>query len=208
MIKILRDLFGPSRKHIWAQFAREINAHYDNEGSWAKSGKVLAQHKEWVITLDKYTVSTGKSSVKYTRIRVPYINKDGFRFTIYRESFFSPVGRYFGMQDVEVGHDELDDAFVIKGNDEYKLWKLFKNDRIRDLLHAQPQIHLSIVAPADNGWFNKRFDDNVDELQFKVRGIIKDINRLKSLYDLFAEILDQLCLINAAYEDSPYIKRL
>ena len=36
-------------------------------------------------------------------------------------------------------------------------------------------------------------------------GIIKDVERLKLLYELFAETLDQLCRIGAAYKESPNV---
>jgi hypothetical protein len=37
-------------------------------------------------------------------------------------------------------------------------------------------------------------------LQFQVTGVIKDVERLRQLFDLFAETLDQLCRIGSAYE--------
>jgi hypothetical protein len=43
----------------------------------------------------------------------------------------------------------------------------------------------------------------VDELHFQVLGVIKDIPRLRALFDLFAEVLDRLCLIGSAYEGDP-----
>ena len=46
---------------------------------------------------------------------------------------------------------------------------------------------------------------SVDELHFTVVGIIKDIDRLKLLYELFAETLDQLCRMGAAYEKDPEV---
>jgi hypothetical protein len=45
----------------------------------------------------------------------------------------------------------------------------------------------------------------VDELRFIVAGVITDIDRLKSLYELFAEALHQLCHIGSAYEDDPQL---
>ncbi len=201
MKRLLHSLFGPSRKEIWAQLAHDIDGEFISD-SWV-TDKVMANHKDWVITLDRYRERRGNHSVTFTRIRVPYINKDGFRFTIYRESFFSSLGKFLGMQDVEVGYEKFDDDFIIKGNDEYKLWKLFKNDKIRDLIKQQRQVHLSVTSPADNNWFVKKFDKNVDEVQFKVRGTLTDLAQLKSLFDLFAEVLDHLCAINAAYEHNP-----
>ena len=46
----------------------------------------------------------------------------------------------------------------------------------------------------------------VDELYFSVVGVIKDAERLKSLYYLFAEVLNQLCHIGSAYENDPQLE--
>jgi hypothetical protein len=137
-------------------------------------------------------------------MRAPYVNKDGFRFTIYRKSIFSGLGKALGMQDVEVGYPEFDDAFIIKGNDEAKLRTLFANPRIRQLLEMQPSIHLTVKD--DEGWFGTHFPEGVDELYFSTLGTIKDVEQLKSLYYLFAETLNQLCHMGSAYEDDPALE--
>jgi hypothetical protein len=46
----------------------------------------------------------------------------------------------------------------------------------------------------------------VDELHFQVVGVIKDVDRLKSLFDLFAAVLDQLCKIGSAYKQEPGVE--
>lgn len=160
--------------------------------------------QEWTITLDTYTVSTGKSHVTYTRMRAPYVNADGFRFKIYRKNIFSGIGKYFGMQDLEVGYPEFDNDFIIKGNDESKVRSLFMNDKIRALIQQQPSISLEVKD--DEGWFGADFPEGVDELCFQVVGVITDVKRLKSLYELFAETLNHLCLIGSAYENDPQIE--
>lgn len=185
----LRRLFGPSRKEIWQQFCQEVGGQYV-KGGFLKGDKVLIHHGQWTITLDTFTESSGDSSSTYTRLRAPYINKDGFRFTIYRKSIFSGLGKLLGMQDVEIGDPEFDEAFIIKGNDEAKLRALFANERIRRLIQMQPRIYLTAK----------------DELYFRVLGVIKDFDRLKSLYYLFAEMLHYLCQIGSAREDDPQLK--
>lgn len=42
----------------------------------------------------------------------------------------------------------------------------------------------------------------VDELHFMVPGVIKDVEKLKALFELFSEVLNRLCEIGAAYEGS------
>ena len=154
------------------------------------------------MTLDVGTSDEdGKSPV--TRLRAPYVNPEGFRFTIYRKGFFSDLGKLLGMQDIEVGDPEFDEAFIIKGNDESKVRDLFANPKIRQMIQAQPKIRLDVKD--SEGWFGPKFPEDVDELHFQVVGVIKDVERLKSLFDLFAAVLDQLCRIGSAYKREPGI---
>ena len=205
-MSFLKSIFGSSREEIWRELSHEIDADYIDGGFW-KGDKVEIAHGEWTITLDTFTVSSsnGKtsSSTTYTRLRAPYVNPDGFRFTIYRRSIFSPLGKFFGMQDVEVGDPAFDEAFIIKGNDEGKLRQLFANERIRGLIEAQSQIHFSVLD--DEGWFSAKYPEGVDCLKFQVVGVIRDVERLKTLYWLFAETLDHLCHIGSAYENDPRV---
>ena len=129
-MSLLAGVFGPSREEIWRQLCSEIGAEFIDGGFW-KGGKVEAHVKNWTITLDTYTVSTGHSHVTYTRMRAPFVSRDGFRFRIYRKSFFTGLGKMLGMQDIEVGQSvHFDEDFVIQGNDEYKVRSLFA--KLRD----------------------------------------------------------------------------
>lgn len=200
---VLRKLFGPSRKEIWHQLSDQLGATYV-DGGFGKSDKVQVQVDEWTVTLDTYVVSTGKSAMVFTRMRAPFVNADGFRFKISRKGVFTALGKLLGMQDVEVGFPEFDDAFVIKGTDEAKLRALFGNPEIRRLLQAQPAVDFEVRS--DEGWFAVEFPEGVDELRFVVHGVIKDVDRLKLLYDLFAAVLHHLCHIGSAYERDPELK--
>jgi hypothetical protein len=195
-----RRMFGPGRKEVWQQLSREMGARFV-EGSFTKADKVQATHGEWTVTLDNFAVHTGKVTVIFTRMRAPYVNPDGFRFRVYRRGMFSNIGKALGMQDVEVGQPGFDEDFIIKGTDEGKLRQLFANPKIRQLIDAQKDIDFSVKD--DEGWFGTTFPDGVDELLFQVPGIIKDIERLKLLYELFAETLDELCRMGSAYRSDP-----
>jgi hypothetical protein len=192
---VLRDMFGPSREAIWRQLSAQIEGQYVEGGLW-KGDKVQARHGDWTVTLDTYAVSNGKTSVHYTRMRAPYANPGGFTFTIHRRGFFSDIGTWLGMQDVQVGHEPFDSDFIIKGNSEAKLVELFASARLRELIAAQPQ--LKLMVKDDEGWFGADFPEGVDELNFTCLGVITDLDRLHRLYQLFAETLDQLCRIGAA----------
>ena len=195
-MSVLRKLFGPSREEIWRQLAAEIGAAYIEGGFW-KRDQVEASHGEWTVTLDTYFDAALKAD--FTRLRAPFVNPEGFRFTVYRRGLFSDVAKLLGMQDIELGYAEFDQDFIIKGTHEAKLRALFDHVRIRQLVSAQREIHFSVQAPERRR--KRGLRANTDELSFKARGVLKDPDRLKQLFDLFAETLDQLCRIGAAYED-------
>jgi hypothetical protein len=69
------------------------------------------------------------------------------------------------------------------------------------LMEAQPRIRVQVKD--DEGWFGTRFPDGVDELYFVAVGVIKDLELLRGLFDLFAALLHQLCNIGSAYENDP-----
>jgi hypothetical protein len=137
-------------------------------------------------------------------MRTPYVNSDGFRFTIYRKEPFSDLGKLLGMQDIEVGDPEFDEALIIKGNDEPKVVNLFADKNVRRVIQAQPKIYLQVKD--SEGWFGPKFPENVDELHFQVVGVVKDIDRLKALFDLFGAVFDQLCRIGSAYKEEPGVE--
>src|SRR6516165_2925790 len=193
--------FGPSKDEVWRQLGEDIGAEVVQGGFWKGGSKVQAHVGPWTVTLDTYTVSSGHSHYTFTRLRAPYVNPEGFRFTIYRKGFFSDLGKLLGMQDIEVGDPEFDEAFVIKGNDEETVRDLFANPKIRQVIQAQPRIRLEVKD--SEGWFGPRFPEGVDELHFEVLGVIKDVEGLKALFDLLATVLDQLCRIGSAHRMSP-----
>ena len=82
---ILHEIFGPSKKEIWRSLSEQIGSEFI-EGGFFRKDMVVAHIKNWTVTLDTYTVSNGKTSPTYTRMRAPYINKDGIRFNIYSVS--------------------------------------------------------------------------------------------------------------------------
>jgi hypothetical protein len=198
---MLRSLFSPSRPEIWRLLAGELGGSF-TEGGFLQSDKVQVSHGEWTITLDTYFSAASKST--YTRLRAPYINPDGFRFTIYRRGLFSDLAKRLGMQDVSVGHARFDEDFIIKGTDEGRLRALFGSAELRRLLAAQPRVHFTVED--DDGQFRSNYPADTDALVFHVGGVLKDIERLEQLFSLFAETLDQLCRIGSAYEGAPSVE--
>ncbi|MBN2603676.1 MAG: DUF3137 domain-containing protein [Candidatus Thermoplasmatota archaeon] len=196
-------IFGSSIKEVWRELSEEINANFI-EGSFFKGSRVEYKHNNWTIYLDTYTVSTGKSSTTYTRMRLPFINQKKFLFKIYKKGVFSDIGKALGMQDIEIGYDYFDNDYIIKGNDEILLRRLFQNHNIRNLIEKQSRILLEIKY--NEGRFGPNFNDDESELYFVVTGVIKNKERLKDLFELFVKMIDEFETLGITVNQTPEVK--
>jgi hypothetical protein len=104
------------------------------------------------------------------------------------------------MQDIEIGDPLFDHEFVLQSNNEVKL-REFLNPPLRELLRAQPRVLFQVKD--DEGVFRQRFPNGVDELCFVAFGVVRDVDRLKGLFDLFSATLQRLCEVGSAYEQHP-----
>lgn len=192
---MLKEIKVTRQKDVWAKFAQEIEGAHIQKGI-LKSNKIHATIDDWIITIDTYTQSVGHVYNTYTRIRAPFVNKEKFNFNIHRKGMFSKVGKFFKMQNIDVGYPDFDEAFIIKGNDEDMVIKLFSSDKIRELAHLQN--HLNFEIRNDDGSLGKDYPDNVNQLYFETNSVIKDIEKLESMYMLFVLVLNKLNLIGVA----------
>ncbi len=200
---MLHSLFGPSKDEIWKQIAKDIGGEFIDGGFWGKD-ELRYDHGQWELLLDTFTRSHGKTSSRYTRMRVPFLNKDELKFHIYREGFFSGIGKFFGMQDLQIRDSRFNERFIIQGNNKKKIEDLLSDYKLKMLFEMVPDV--SIKIEADSGWLGKKYPAGVDVLYFERRGILKDKETLKLLFQLFTTVLDRLVHIDSAYEDDPKLK--
>jgi hypothetical protein len=164
------------RDASWRQLAAELGASFVKGGLFQGS-KVLASFQNWTITLDTYSVPSGDSNTTYTRIRAPFENRDDLQLRIVREGLFGKLGKVLGAQDLEIGVPEFDKDFIVQGSNEMKVRSLLADAKIRGLIEGQRSISLTVKG---------------GDLRFETQGVIQDIPRLKSLFELFKELLPRL----------------
>ena len=177
------------KNNIWAEFAKETGGKFIEGYSW-HSDRTEVEYNNWKIIFDNYTLWSGKYSTEMTRVIVPFISVDSFKFEIYRTSFARKVEKLFGAQDVEIGRPDFDKAFVIKSNNEFKIKSLLQNQKIRSLIEFQKEVN--ILISDQKGVWDEKLPENEFELSFYVDGEIRDFECLKSLLNLFKEMVDSL----------------
>jgi hypothetical protein len=108
-------------EEAWRQAATELGGKFTPaESGWlsSKPMSIGAVVEGVSVMIDHYTVSSGRSSTSYTRLRAQAETLHNFKLAIHQEGVFASLGKALGAQDVEVGDPRFDKAFIVKTNDE------------------------------------------------------------------------------------------
>lgn len=196
-MEIIKKLFGPFKEEIWQEIAHEYEGVFI-KGGWFEEDVVKIELNGWEIILDTIVRGGGnKTKRRYTRIRSPFINKDELYFKIYREGFFNSLAKYFGMQDLQIGDEQFDKTFLIKGNDIFKITWICESPGMQRLFYAVDDLHIEIRS--DEGVFTQNYKTGMDELYFEVAYVLKDKDQLRTIFDLFAMTLEKITELDSGY---------
>ena len=104
-------------------------------------------------------------------------------------------------QESELSHSKNTQRCSCQGKSRSSRWcSALQQRTLRALVTVQPKFQLSIHD--DEGWFGKKYPPEVDVLVFDVAEHIRDVERLKGLYDVFAETLHQLSKLGIAGQEN------
>src|SRR5688500_12040065 len=117
-------VFGPSRREIWRQLSEQLGG--EMHSSW-RGDKVQVAHDDWTLTLDTYVVMANNTPLYFTRMRAPFVNRSGFRFSVKRRNILTDLAAWLGAQDVEVGEPDFDQQFVVKSNNEARVREMLRD---------------------------------------------------------------------------------
>jgi hypothetical protein len=109
------------QKQRWMEAAALVGGEFeDTKTAWYQGSvlKIRATIDGMGVHVDHYTVSTGKSSQIYTRLIAIGTGTPHLKLSVHKAGFFSSLGKAFGTQDVIVGDQMFDDAFIVKASDE------------------------------------------------------------------------------------------
>lgn len=180
---------GIKTKEAWENFANQYGAEFIN-GGLLKGIRVEYTYKNWPFYLDTFTVSTGKSSSTYTRVRGLFVGTSDFYFKLSRKTVFSKIAKALGKAYVDTGDTTFDEEFIIKSNDYYKAKELFSFKKLREHILNIKKVRLSIKN--NEGKYGHNYQQMGKELYFYDGGIVKDTELLTKWFDLFKVTLDRM----------------
>ncbi len=188
-------IFGPSQKDVWSEAASRIGAEYVGK-TLKNPARIEKEHDNWKIVMDTYVVSTGKSTVTYTRVQAPFIWENDVIFKVSRKNIFSNLFGMFKMPAVETYDYDFNDSYIIRGNDEPVIRSIFENEKIRGLIQKTQKGVIQVKK-------YKRAKDDERVLYYQLGGILKDIDKIAHLFELFCKMLDTLVETGVASKKQP-----
>ncbi len=154
--------------NVYRLFAQRVGGTL-TEGSLWTFPTVTFAHDGASALLDVYATG-GKNSTLYTQLTFTFYHNSSFRCEISPEGFLQEIGKFFGMQDIEVGYRTFDDHFIVKSDD---------IETVRNFLNAAVQQELLKLKQL-------RRNDHIYLSMNSSRLLIKKLSLLNRLEDLIA----------------------
>jgi hypothetical protein len=161
---VLAYLRRRARQQAWSELAARTGLTFEPGGLFSPM-RITGAYRGHALTLDTFTRSSGKSSTTYTRIRLSVNNPSALSLAIYDENVLSKVGKALGMQDIQVGDDELDRRFTFKGQPEPVITGLLTSIGLRQKLLEARSMHVEVKGQ-EVYWQQRGEESNADNLQF------------------------------------------
>jgi hypothetical protein len=204
--EISMGLLGKSKKEAWSEFAENMGAETVDEGAFKGGLKVRLPYKNWEIVMDNYTVSTGKSSTTYTRVRAIYVADAEFDFKIFKKTAFTKMAKALGRQYAYTGNDAFDEKLAIRSLDESKVKKIFEGQKLKDMLMALKRVYF--YTKKTKGRKETKYVEGEKEIYYQTLGIIKDEDILTLIFGIMVNMLDAFLENGIAKDEAPQISYL
>lgn len=194
-MKLHSRIFG--WKQVWFEFSEEFNAQIDDPNPDSSQSKLTMSlpidGTDWELL---YTMNPGDKDMKaeHTTVEANIVGSTDFKFALYPESWYHGLHKLLGVQDIVVGHEDFDKAFMIKGSDEAKVKTLFEDPVLRKLFLEDPNLQYWVSVEHSESAPTRRAlrEGNNKLLSLRVKGAVDDFERLKGFYKLKHRILTQL----------------
>jgi hypothetical protein len=175
-----RHIHGHSEDEIWQQVAADLA---QEKFSLRYRAVIHQQAKEVLLDIDIDLGGGFESGFSTTTFSAPIPAQDEFYFALHREHFVDEIGKFFGMQDIEIGYPDFDTQVVVKSSNLSRIRSLFEDAAQRETLLSLGEFHFATIASNDQ---------SPAQLELLVEDGIKDPTQLRILHHLFLNILCKL----------------
>lgn len=171
---------GLNEDEIW----QKINAEFlINPDPLQYSVMIQQGNKQVVLDIDIDLGGGFESGFETTTLAAELANPTDFRFGLHQQHFSDEIGKFFGMEDVEIGFPEFDKKLIVKTNDRLKVREIFSDESVRKVFERLEDFTFGITHHKAENEKKARF------LELEIESGITDPKKLREIYHAFFSVL-------------------
>ncbi len=177
----IKTITGTNETEIWSHIQKDLTL----QDVFEYNVIIEQQDRQIELNIDIDLGGGFEGGYEITSFRTLLTVPNDFRFAIHKEGFLDEIGKFFGMQDVELGYEEFDKKVIVKTNDEEKVKKIFSDADERNFFKT---------LDADYS-FGITIRNHEKELELTIEKGVTDPVILQNMYHHFYKLLmivDQL----------------
>ncbi|SDY51769.1 hypothetical protein [Hymenobacter psychrophilus] len=181
-METIRTFTADSEPDLWAQVATDMASQPDLFDYRVD----LCQPPYRVrLELDIDLGGGFEGGYELTTLRAVVPGQPALRFALHEQDWVHEIGKLLGLEDVELGYAELDQAFIITTNDANTLRRLLADSAVHQTLLHHPSARFTL-AP------DSAAPDAPLLLTFSLERAVVEPEQLRELYKLLLRMLQQL----------------
>lgn len=181
-MEILRKFSGETEAEIWQQITTDLQ----QQGELLEYSAAITQKDRTIYLEIDIDLGGGfESGYETTRFLAPLHSHPTLRLHIHPEDWISEIGKFLGMEDVELGFPRMDKAYIVKTNQPETLKALFSDEEIRGMIRKYADCDLRIITTKEN-------DEEVTSLSLLYEDAIIDPVALREIYHIMYQLAEQI----------------
>jgi hypothetical protein len=179
-----RVISGSSLDEVWKQVDADFSQYQE---LYEYSAIIEQQGRSITLDIDIDLGGGFEGGYALTRFMSPLKSFDDFRFSLHREDLLDDIGKFFGMEDIQIGYPEFDKEIVIKSNQPERIKDILASAQIREVIQSLPNFefhighHHSSHTEVESAFLELRIDEG-----------ITDTETLRPIYSAFTSVLEKV----------------
>lgn len=171
---------GTTEDEVWQQ----INGWFLANPDPLEYTAIIEQEKRKIVLDIDIDLGGGfESGFETTTLTAELKTASDFRFAIHEQHFSDEIGKFFGMEDVEIGYDEFDKKLIVKTNDPIRVKEIFSDESIRKVFESLSDFTFAITDHNTNN------DRKAFLLELQIESAITNPATLREIYHAFYAVL-------------------
>ncbi len=146
-MEIIRTFSGETEAELWEQIATDMEEQGD---ILEYAAEVKQQDRTIYFKIDIDLGGGFEGGYETTTFITTLPTQPALRFHIHPEDWVSEIGKFLGMEDVQLGFPRFDKVYIVKTNQPETLKALFADDEIRATLRELEKCDLKLTTSEEN----------------------------------------------------------